>query len=466
MHRIDTPNRVLDKFGPGKDGFGDGVPATGTSSTKLNAAAFDNYQEEIANAIELSGIPLNPNDMTQLWQAMRATAIANNPDLTAYVLKSGDSMNGPLSVFTNGDFSPNPAQAIEILANSEAVLAFHRSGINAVKIGLDALNRFTIGGWSWPAGTLVLDMGGNLTIPGNATAGQGIFSNAMFPAYAVTQDFVLNADGTYNNLMFASVGGYYWRYQRAIGLLEWVGNNAVGFSIDFAGNVTATGNVNAVGQVSGGTVVGGSITSLGRILANADIVSLGPIFVSFGGAQDFLLSHNSITDGRGIQFSGGGPGPYSFEYQAGIYRWFGNPGGAAQQVMELNAITGALTTIGPMTPGPSDERLKKNIAPYVRGLDDIIRLEAKSFEFTGENWTRNDGQIHYGVTAQQARPIVPECVVALDEITGRDGEVVREAGVLAFDYVPLVYAYLNCFKEIAARLAAVESAIAAKGATS
>jgi hypothetical protein len=88
MQRISTATRFQDKFGPGKDGFRDGDPGLGTASTQLEALWFDNAQEEIANAIELEGLTLNPNDMTQLWQAIRG----------GYVQKAGDTMTGPLFV--------------------------------------------------------------------------------------------------------------------------------------------------------------------------------------------------------------------------------------------------------------------------------------------------------------------------------------------------------------------------------
>jgi hypothetical protein len=80
MDRITTPSRIRDLFGPGKDGFGDGVPSIGGSSTQLNAAWFNNDQEEICNAIELSGFVLDPADRTQLYQAMRAGIDDEVPD--------------------------------------------------------------------------------------------------------------------------------------------------------------------------------------------------------------------------------------------------------------------------------------------------------------------------------------------------------------------------------------------------
>ena len=51
-----------------------------------------------------------------------------------------------------------------------AIMAFHRSGVYAVNMGLDSDNVFRIGGWSAPANRLQMDMSGNLTMAGNVTA--------------------------------------------------------------------------------------------------------------------------------------------------------------------------------------------------------------------------------------------------------------------------------------------------------
>jgi hypothetical protein len=102
MQRITTATRFIDKFGPGKDGFNDGNDTTGVSSTQLEANWFDNAQEEIANAIELAGIPLDPTDMTQLWQAIGAVATGAT---AGYVLKTGDVMSGPGNLTVNGLFA-------------------------------------------------------------------------------------------------------------------------------------------------------------------------------------------------------------------------------------------------------------------------------------------------------------------------------------------------------------------------
>ena len=107
MERIKTPTRVVDKwpggpFGP-RDGHGDGNPQTGESSTQHEARFYDSLQEEIATAIELAGIALRDDyPFDQLYQAIVAIAIANNPDVSNFVLRTGDTMTGPLGINHTG----------------------------------------------------------------------------------------------------------------------------------------------------------------------------------------------------------------------------------------------------------------------------------------------------------------------------------------------------------------------------
>ncbi|CDG13156.1 phage protein [Serratia marcescens subsp. marcescens Db11] len=71
MHRIDTPTAQIDKFGPGKNGFTNGDPATGRRATDLNSDMWDAVQEEMANAIEGNGIVLDKSKHNQLYLAIQ-----------------------------------------------------------------------------------------------------------------------------------------------------------------------------------------------------------------------------------------------------------------------------------------------------------------------------------------------------------------------------------------------------------
>ncbi|EPK6614882.1 phage tail fiber protein [Enterobacter cloacae] len=80
MHRIDTPTAQADKFGPGKNGFTNGDPATGRRATDLNSDMWDAVQEEICAVIEESGLALNKDQHDQLYQAIVKIIISKIPD--------------------------------------------------------------------------------------------------------------------------------------------------------------------------------------------------------------------------------------------------------------------------------------------------------------------------------------------------------------------------------------------------
>lgn len=80
MHRIDTPTAQADKFGPGKNGFTNGDPATGRRATDLNSDMWDAVQEEICTVIEKSGLALNKDQHDQLHQAIVKIITSKIPD--------------------------------------------------------------------------------------------------------------------------------------------------------------------------------------------------------------------------------------------------------------------------------------------------------------------------------------------------------------------------------------------------
>lgn len=72
MQRIDTATAQKDKFGPGKNGFTDGNPQTGTPATDLDSEFFDSIQEEICGVIESTGVELDAAKRNQLLTAINS----------------------------------------------------------------------------------------------------------------------------------------------------------------------------------------------------------------------------------------------------------------------------------------------------------------------------------------------------------------------------------------------------------
>lgn len=101
MKRIGTATRVVNKFGAGKDGFTDGDVIGGVAATDLEAALFDNLQEEICNVIETAGLVLDGAVKTQLLTAIRLLStpagevvfFARNTAPTGYLKANGALIN-------------------------------------------------------------------------------------------------------------------------------------------------------------------------------------------------------------------------------------------------------------------------------------------------------------------------------------------------------------------------------------
>jgi hypothetical protein len=70
MDFIQSSNKQVDKFGPGKHGFSAGNPTAGVLASFFTNVWADNVQQEIINSIEGAGMTVDPTVMTQLWEAI------------------------------------------------------------------------------------------------------------------------------------------------------------------------------------------------------------------------------------------------------------------------------------------------------------------------------------------------------------------------------------------------------------
>ena len=68
MKRIDSVNARADVNGTGKKGFHDNADLSGQDATYVTPSFLNTIQEELANAVELSGLNLDPNDPAQLFK--------------------------------------------------------------------------------------------------------------------------------------------------------------------------------------------------------------------------------------------------------------------------------------------------------------------------------------------------------------------------------------------------------------
>lgn len=103
--------------------------------------------------------------------AATATTASNTTSISSAV-SSGYTWTGAQYFQSNQNTASgvNTAPLQAYSSSGGAIMAFHRSGVYAINMGLDNDNVFRIGGWSASANLFQMDMSGNLTMAGNVTS--------------------------------------------------------------------------------------------------------------------------------------------------------------------------------------------------------------------------------------------------------------------------------------------------------
>jgi hypothetical protein len=431
MQRISTATRVIDKFGPGRDGFANGNPATGAPSTQLEAEWYDSQQEEMANVIELAGMTLNPADMTQLWQAINSRIAAATGN---FVLRTGDTMSGNLTVpalFANSAVYPSFIAAPNCVISSSAGNVDFQYQPNWL--------------WRFDQGT------GQLVWFGDGGAGA-----APFLIISPTGD--ANVRGTFTAVNIGASG--------TVSGVNVVATNNVSADSVTAANVSASGNIAASGTVSGFNVFASNNVLSDSINAN-QIASTGSIVAS-GTVQGATVFSTGAVAALGNNLFGLHQGPIGPALQfSSSYAWewngatgdliWGNASGMMLDIRPPGSPSqgggNAYNHQGDWLPG-SDSRLKREIAPSDYGLDEILQLRPVSYyrdqpdEAPGPTGQTPPAPHRYvGFIAQDVLQVLPEAVLAMDT---------SDDPLLALDKTPILAAAVNAIKELATRMTALE----------
>jgi len=113
--------------------------------------------------------------------------------------------------------------------------------------------------------------------------------------------------------------------------------------------------------------------------------------------------------------------------------------------MSIKRSTAVTTFSVAIVNGPSDRRLKENIAPLKGSLDKVLKLQGVSFNFIADEEKRPQ----IGLIAQDVEPVVPEVIQQF----GDDGK-------LALDYPKLTALLIEAVKELQGRVAVLEAKLA------
>ncbi len=95
---------------------------------------------------------------------------------------------------------------------------------------------------------------------------------------------------------------------------------------------------------------------------------------------------------------------------------------------------------------PSDARLKEQISPYQAGLADLVKIKPVKFHYTKASGMNNDKE-NIGVLAQDLQEIAPYMV-------GKKKKGESDEEYLDVNLSPMLFMYVNAFKEVDATLKA------------
>lgn len=154
MRRIDTPNREVDLFGPGKDGFRNGNLALGVAPTEFNAEWVNAVQEELMSVVEAGGLVPDGGDYSQMVKAIRRMSGAKVATVTAgaTLLTADDA--GLVFIDASGGDVTLTLPAANAVINLPIGFTFYRTdnSANAVTIQrsgadtIDGNSSFSVGG--------------------------------------------------------------------------------------------------------------------------------------------------------------------------------------------------------------------------------------------------------------------------------------------------------------------------------
>ena len=104
----------------------------------------------------------------------------------------------------------------------------------------------------------------------------------------------------------------------------------------------------------------------------------------------------------------------------------------------------------------SDERLKCNIRPYQKGLNEIIQVNTKVFDYNGKAEHPKDKDA-VGIIAQEMINVFPETISSFKAKLNEEDE--EETELLGYDSHAVTYALINAVKELNAKIETLENKI-------
>ena len=484
MHRIDNPSVALTFPAPEPVGtpgyFQPGDVTLGIDATIVDYDWMNTIQEEACNLVANAGLTLDKSDNTQWLQAIiaiidREVAI----DFGNYVLKAGDTMSGNLIIEID---SANPSTVDHWNVNRHWQIGVDSPGqffISDETAGLSRMTIATDGGVIFSQNISAVGLYANngslnVIMPSNAlavsnyqntvrqwqtgidTSGDYFISDqtaglARLTISATDGGVVVTQNLAAQGGLYANAGSVNVHIATAAPAVTNYSNGVPSSwqtGIDNGGQFYISDQTAGASRLTIGTDGGFNIAqncSAQNFYAQTNLHANGAVLPNFALDPGFYLARDAVTWApeirRALQWTHGWGD--TWDEASGQRAWGGidpNNAPATRDMMWLNS-SGTLYTIGGVQPGLKIVAASDAVEPYRAGLQDVRGIEAVAL-------TR-----HGGRHAALRRETLPGSIPA--DLTPDDWK--DDGSVFFLDRDWLLFAYINAFREVAARLDALEA---------
>jgi hypothetical protein len=280
--------------------------------------------------------------------------------------------------------------------------------------------------------------------PGGGRPGGGVLNvNGAVGA------FIAGSKGAFVGSQNSDVNLGFWSQSDTLylGDADGLGNTSnirASFSANGSMTLPSALTVNGTGVGAGVpaiTVSGGQIRCVGYPIIAATSVTNGPFIGSLAGASG--TNFGIVNSGGGLFFAqADGSGVL-----LGTWAQFRSTDSA----FILSPGVGYMPGGGPWF-NASDERIKKNVADYSAGLEEVCALRPISYQYNGRGGLKNDGKTYHGLVAQEAQPIMPEMVHVMGSEDMPD--------MLGMNTAALTFALVNAVRTLRDRITQLETRMA------
>jgi hypothetical protein len=104
---------------------------------------------------------------------------------------------------------------------------------------------------------------------------------------------------------------------------------------------------------------------------------------------------------------------------------------------------------------PSDVRIKKNIRDYEKGLDSLMQVRVREWEYNGKAGTVNDSK-NIGVVADEIENVLPDTVSTYTAKLNEGDE--NDSQIKKFDASEVTWLLVKAVQELSAKVTALEAA--------